>query len=514
MTARSRTSLDARAAYGQFLERRWPARIRTLCLMTAACNVLLLVADVLTAELGLARGQPSLKAMLAARLACMLIPVLGGVAHALSRGWRHWPRVSLALSALWIVGSQCAFYVAGAQHTPPHLVFFMWSVLALPTILPLQTRARVLFYAYAVACHVGVDAVLAPGARGLAAKLFSDVTLTVGAATVAWSAEIILRALRRQFYLKLEMDASVHALEVSHAQVGTVAATLGDVMVRLRGATGTLSTQATQARADSERIARASEAMAGRAQAASTRAGEVATVVAQATARTREVDASVGRVERGVDSIDGAIGRTEASLRELEAHARQIHAFTETLQGQTAQTDVLAINAAIEAARAGEAGRSFGVVAREVRALAESSQGSLRQVQALARGMREQLDSTLRGMVAVRGGARQLESTLSEARTALDTIRELVARIERAAQANAQGAEEQARDTGTISHDAGRLERLAEAQAGLSRDVASTADQLGRLAEALRALLPEAGGSEAEAEREEDSKPAARLGAA
>ena len=129
---------------------------------------------------------------------------------------------------------------------------------------------------------------------------------------------------------------------------------------------------------------------------------------AEVAASMREVEEALRRVEKvihgNVDGID-ALGADVQSIGTLVEAIRQI----------SQQTNLLALNAAIEAARAGEAGRSFAVVAGEVRNLA-------RRVQDATGNIEQSIE-------AITAGSATIQATSEASAQELGTVEAVVGRL-------------------------------------------------------------------------------------
>ena len=120
-----------------------------------------------------------------------------------------------------------------------------------------------------------------------------------------------------------------------------------------------------------------------------------------------------------MDSIASRVDQIAVRALSLGEKGQQIGAILAVIDELADQTNLLALNAAIEAARAGEHGRGFAVVAAEVRKLAERSQESAGQIQALVAQIQSETNATI---LASEEGAREVASGSALAREAVSSL--------------------------------------------------------------------------------------------
>jgi methyl-accepting chemotaxis protein len=77
---------------------------------------------------------------------------------------------------------------------------------------------------------------------------------------------------------------------------------------------------------------------------------------------------------QAMGNIKEAVVESAVVIQKLQFNSKETKRIVQTVSEIAKKTNLLSLNAAIEAARAGEAGKSFAVVAQEIRDLAEGAQ--------------------------------------------------------------------------------------------------------------------------------------------
>ncbi len=133
-------------------------------------------------------------------------------------------------------------------------------------------------------------------------------------------------------------------------------------------------------------------------------------------------------VDRGIDIITQLSQRSKDTqeitsavidgINKLNSESKNIESIVEVITAISDQTSLLSLNASIEAARAGEFGRGFGVVADEIRKLAEESMQSVGGISGIIEEINAQTELTVET-------AKKAEEIVASQQEALTTTIEL-----------------------------------------------------------------------------------------
>jgi methyl-accepting chemotaxis protein len=80
------------------------------------------------------------------------------------------------------------------------------------------------------------------------------------------------------------------------------------------------------------------------------------------------------------EALNKTVGVVASNLENMQESSRKVGEIISTVESVVRQTNILALNASVEAVRAGEQGRSFAVVAEEVRNLAQQSSEAVAKI--------------------------------------------------------------------------------------------------------------------------------------
>ncbi len=115
----------------------------------------------------------------------------------------------------------------------------------------------------------------------------------------------------------------------------------------------------------------------------------------QALALAENGTQAVHQTMDGMSTLKEKVNAIAEQILRLSEQTSQIGNVSDLVGDLANQTNMLALNAAVEAARAGEHGKGFGVVAGEIRKLADQSKKSAEKINALVTDIQAAINTTV-----------------------------------------------------------------------------------------------------------------------
>lgn len=210
---------------------------------------------------------------------------------------------------------------------------------------------------------------------------------------------------------------------------------------------------------------------------------------AQTTAKTsRQGLRAVADTTQAMEAIREQAEAVAGNIVSLSEKTQAIGEIIETVNDISERTHLLALNAAIEAAAAGESGRSFAVVASEMKLLADQAKAATGQVRAILGEIQRGINTSV---MLTEEAVKRAATGKTRSDTTQRTIEEITARIEENVQTFQQIVASTNQQQLGIEQVMGALQNIRQASqqtAAGTRQVETASANLTELAQALMTL--------------------------
>jgi hemerythrin-like metal-binding protein len=186
-------------------------------------------------------------------------------------------------------------------------------------------------------------------------------------------------------------DDSINAVREISNKISTVSSEIKDLDSDIGNSSKSLDEIFNGIQRLSELLVNQSESITTSSSAIEEMAASIDSVARITKSRSRSTEKLVQMTKLG----DNKIKTTESVINSISAQTGEIHSIIALIDDIASRTNLLAINASIEAAHAGEKGKGFGVVAGEIRKLAENTEGNVKKISESLKAITSEINNAL-----------------------------------------------------------------------------------------------------------------------